>query len=56
MVEVTHNFNACRLTIKAYKFPYYLSLWVLLLILFTPEILNANIEQEPQNMSLMRTP
>jgi len=56
MVEVTQDFNACRLTIKAYKFRYYLSLWVLLLVLYTPEILNANIEQEPQNMSRMRTP
>ena len=56
MVEVTQDFNACRLTIKAYKFQYYLSLLVLLLVLYTPEILNTNIEQEVQNMSRMRTP
>ena len=56
MGEVTQYFNACHLTIKAYKFRYYISLWVLLLVLYTPEILNANIEQEPQNMSRMRTP
>jgi hypothetical protein len=55
MVEVTQDFNACRPTIKAYKFRYYLSLWVLLLVLYTPEILNANIEQEAQNMSRVRT-
>jgi len=56
MVEVTQDSNACRLTIKAYKFQYYLSLLVLLLVLYTPEILNTNIEQEVQNMSRMRTP
>ena len=55
MVEVTQDSNACRLTIKAYKFQYYLSLLVLLLVLYTPEILNTNIEQEVQNMSRMRT-
>ena len=55
MGKVTHNFNVCRLIIKAFKFPYYLSLWVFLLVLYTPEILNANIEQEPQNMSRIRT-
>jgi len=56
MVEVTQHFNACRLTMRGYKFRYYLSLWVLLLVLYTPEILNANIEQEAQNMSRLRTP
>ena len=56
MVEVTQDFNACRLTIKAHKLQYYLSLLVLLLVLYTPEILNTNIEQEVQNMSRMRTP
>jgi hypothetical protein len=56
MVEVTQNFNDCRPAIKAYNFRFYLSFWVLLLILYTPEILNANIEQEAQNMSRMRTP
>ncbi|RLB27491.1 MAG: hypothetical protein DRG66_05315, partial [Deltaproteobacteria bacterium] len=55
MVEVTQDFNACRPTTKACKFRYYLSLWVLLLVLYTPEILNANIEQEAQNMSRVRT-
>jgi hypothetical protein len=55
MVEVTQDFNACRLTIKTYKFQYYLSLWVLLLVMYTPEILNTSIEQEVQNMSRMRT-
>jgi len=56
MVEVTQHFNACHLTMRRYKFRYYLSLWVLLLVLYTPEILNANIEQEAQNMSRIRTP
>ncbi len=56
MVEVTQHFNDCRPAIKAYNFRFYLSFWVLLLILYTPEILNANIEQEEQNMSRMRTP
>jgi len=56
MIEVTQDFNACRVSIKAYKFRYYLILWVLLLVLYTPGILNTNIEQEAQNMSRMRTP
>jgi hypothetical protein len=56
MVEVTQDFSACRLTIKAYNLRYYLSFLVLLLVLYTPEILNANIEQEAQNMSRVRTP
>jgi len=56
MVEVTQDSNACRLTIKACKFPCYISLCFLLLVLYTPEILNTNIEQEVQNMSRMRTP
>ena len=56
MVEVTQDFSACRQAIKTYNSRYYLSLCVLLLVLYTPEILNANIEQETQNMSCMRTP
>jgi hypothetical protein len=56
MVEVTQDFSVCRQAIKAYNLRYYLSLCVLLLVLYTPEILNANIEQEAQNMSRMRTP
>jgi len=55
MVEVTHDFKACSRSLKAYKFRYYLSLWVLLLVMYTPLILNTNIEQEVQNMSRMRT-
>jgi len=55
MIEVTQDFNACCKTIKASKYLYYLGLLVLLLILYTPEILNANIEQEAQNMSRVRT-
>ena len=53
MIEVTQDFNACRTTIKASKYLYYIGLWVLLFILYTPEILNINIEQEAQNMSHM---
>ena len=56
MIEVTQDFNVCRKTIKASKYLYYLSLWVLILVLYTPEILNANIEQEAQDMSRIRTP
>jgi len=55
MVEVTQYYDACRSTINAFKIRYYLSFWVLLLVLYTPEILNANIEQEAQNMSRVRT-
>jgi len=50
MIEVTQDFNACRPTIKAYNFRFYLSFLVLLLILYTPEILNINIEQAQFNM------
>jgi hypothetical protein len=56
MVEVTQDFNTRRLTIKSHKLPCYISLWFLLLVLYTPEILNTNIEQEVQNMSRMHTP
>jgi len=56
MVEVTQDFSYCRLTVKTYNLRYYLSFLVLLLVLYTPGILNANIEQEAQNMSRVRTP
>jgi len=56
MVEVTQHINAYHLTMRGYKFRYYLSLWVFLHVLYTPEILNANIEQEAQNVSRIRTP
>ena len=55
MAEVTQDYNAYPLSIKAFKILYYLGFWVLLLVLYTPEILNANIEQEAQNMSRVRT-
>ena len=55
MVEVTQDFMACRPPIKASKLLYYIGLSILLFVLYTPEILNANIEQEAQNMSPMRT-
>jgi len=55
MAEVTQDYNACPLSIKAFRILYYLGFWVLLLVLYTPEILNANIEQEAQNMSRVRT-
>jgi hypothetical protein len=54
MVEVTQDFRACPQSIKFYNLPYYLNLLVLPLVLYTPEILNTNIEQEAQNMP--RTP
>jgi hypothetical protein len=56
MIEVTQDFDARRATIKASKGLYYLGLWVFLFVLYSPEILNANIEQEAQDMSRMRTP
>jgi len=56
MVEVTQDFSYCRLTVKTYNLRYYLSFLVSLLVLYTPGILNANIEQEAQNMSRVRTP
>ncbi len=55
MTEVTQDYNACPLSKKVFKILYYLCFWVLLLVLYTPEILNANIEQEAQNMSRVRT-
>jgi len=56
MVKVTQDFSACLRSIKSYNFRYYLRLSVLSLVLYTPGILNTNIEQEVQNMSRMRTP
>ncbi len=56
MAEVTQDFSASLRTIKSYNFRYYLKLSVLSLVLYTPGILNTNIEQEVQNMSRIRTP
>jgi len=56
MAKVTQDFSTCLRSIKSYNFRYYLRLSVLSLVLYTPGILNTNIEQEVQNMSRMRTP
>jgi hypothetical protein len=56
MLQVTQHFKDSHPTIKARRSQYYLSFLVLLLILYTPQILNANIEQESQNMSPIRSP
>ncbi len=55
MVKVTQDSNGCGPTLKTFKSRYYLILWVLLFVLYTPEILNTNIEQEAQDMSRTRT-
>jgi hypothetical protein len=55
MVKVTQDSNGCGPTLKIFKSRYYLIIWVLLFVLYTPEILNTNIEQEAQDMSWTRT-
>jgi len=56
MVKVTQDFNAWLTAKKFYKFRYLLQLSILALVLYTPEILNTNIEQEGRNMSRAHTP
>ena len=55
-MEVTRHFSTCLQTKKSHNFRFYLWLWSLSLVLYTPGILNANIEQEAQNVSRIRTP
>ena len=50
MGEVTQDFSVCPQPVKSYNLRYYLNLLVLSLVLYTPEILNTNIEQEAQDM------
>jgi len=54
--KVTQDFSTFIRSIKSYNLRYYLRLSVLSLVLYTPGILNTNIEQEVHNMSHMRTP
>jgi hypothetical protein len=55
-VEVTQHFRTCFQTIKSINPLKNLWLLILPLVLYTPEILNANIEQEVHNVSRIRTP
>jgi hypothetical protein len=56
MVKVTQDFGNNRIAQKTFNFQYLLQLCVVALVLYTPEILNSNIEQEGQNMPRARTP
>ena len=55
MVKVTQDFNDRIKAKKSCKLQYFLALCVLVLVLYTPEILNTNIEQETWNMPRSRT-
>ena len=56
MAKVTQHFSNQVKVKKPYKFRYLLQLCVVALVLYTPEILNINIEQEDHNMPRIRTP
>jgi len=55
MVKVTQGFSDRIKAKKSCKLQYFLPLCVLVLVLYTPEILNTNIEQETWNMPRSRT-
>jgi hypothetical protein len=56
MAKVTQNLSNQIKVKKSYKFRYLLQLCVAVVFLYTPEILNTNIEQEDHNMPRIRTP
>jgi hypothetical protein len=56
MAKVTQDFSDRLMAKKSYKFRYLLVLFILGIVLYTPEILNINIEQEDRNMPRERTP
>jgi len=56
MAKVTQDFNNRLIAKKSCKFQYLLQLSIVALIIYTPVILNINIEQEDHNMSRSRTP
>ncbi len=56
MAKVTQHLSNQIKVKKPYKFQYLLQLCVAVLFLYTPEILNTNIEQEDHNMPRIRTP
>ena len=55
MVKVTQVFGNRNLKGKLNNFLKYFSLWTITLVLYTPTILNSNIEQEVRNMAHART-
>ena len=56
MVKVTQNFNNQLMNDKVCNFKYLIQLSILALMLYTPVILNTNIEQEEPNMTRSHTP
>ena len=56
MAKVTQHLSDQVKVKKSYKFRYLLRLCVAVVFLYTPEILNTNIEQEDHNMPRIRTP
>ena len=56
MAKVTQDYSDRLMAKKSYNFRYLLVLFILGLVLYTPEILNINIEQEDRNMPRERTP
>ena len=56
MGKVTQDFSDRLMTKKSYNFQYLLAFFILGLVLYTPEILNINIEQEDRNMPRAYTP
>jgi hypothetical protein len=56
MVKVTQNFNNRFMTSKFCNIQYLIQISILALMLYTPVILNSNIEQEDPNMTRSHTP
>ena len=56
MAKVTQHLSNQIKVKKPYKFQYLWQLCVAVLFLYTPEILNTNIEQDNHNMPRIRTP
>ena len=56
MAKITQHLSIQTKVKKAYKRLYLCRLCFAVVFLYTPEILNTNIEQEDQNMPRIRTP
>lgn len=56
MAKVTQDFSDRIKAKKSFKFHYFLQLSVVAIVLYTPETLNTNIEQENRNMPHAHTP
>ena len=56
MAKVTQNLKILFEGKNSYHFRYFIRVCVVMVLLYTPETLNINIEQEYWNMAHIRTP